>query len=64
MKYTEFRYGVFFIPVYVSGLVCFQSPTPKVESCANDLIGQMTELTMNQIKENMNADAFFREYCK
>ncbi|XP_045161155.2 uncharacterized protein LOC123526175 [Mercenaria mercenaria] len=52
------------VDVYVSGLVCFQSTTPKVESCASDLIGQMTELTMNQIKENMNSDTFFREYCK
>ncbi|XP_060578882.1 uncharacterized protein LOC132735878 [Ruditapes philippinarum] len=52
------------VDVYVSGLVCFQSPTPKVESCANKLIGEMTELTMRQIKENMNADTFSREYCK
>ncbi|KAL4220840.1 hypothetical protein ACF0H5_019108 [Mactra antiquata] len=52
------------VDVYVKGLVCFQSPTKKVEDCAASLIQQMTEVTMKQIRDNLDKDAFFREYCR
>ena len=53
-----------FLVVYVSGLVCFQSPTEEVDKCANKLVVDITELTMKQIQQSLPRNLFFREYCK
>lgn len=53
-----------FISVYVSGLVCFQTPTAEVEACGNSMIRQMTEVTMKQIRDDLGVDEFMTEFCK
>ena len=53
-----------YVSVYVSGLVCFQTPSQEVESCANSMVSKMTEVTMKQIRDNLNVDDFMTEYCR
>ena len=58
-------YSLFFSStVYVSGLVCFQTPSEEVDRCANKLVTDITELTMKQIQKNLPIEMFFREYCQ
>ncbi|WAR14528.1 hypothetical protein MAR_004633 [Mya arenaria] len=52
------------LSVYVSGLVCFQTPTKEVNRCAASLVSDMTDVTIKQIRDDLDTPAFFREYCK